>query len=199
LPHDGVSRQCRLFRQVAPLVSRHATRQGVPPHHLAKADRPIPYRILGSHTSDVPLVSRSYSTFTTRPSGSGDSANCFVHKTIRVGTLSHDARISFCFFTVFPTIPSAFQLSYYVGTNLRRRSDTVLDQPLVDKIHTPSANLSKLAVGWVIVTSPFRNTHFSQMYSFRMAMPNPMTAGCSRLTLNLYQLLFTKRYSEDHS
>jgi hypothetical protein len=75
----------------------------------------------------------------------------------------------------------------------------VLDQPLVDKIHTPSVNLSRLTVGWVIVTSPFRNTHFSQMYSFRMAMPNPMTAGCSRLTSNLYQLLFTKRYGEDHS
>jgi hypothetical protein len=27
LPHDGVSRQCRLFRRVAPLVLRHALRQ----------------------------------------------------------------------------------------------------------------------------------------------------------------------------
>jgi hypothetical protein len=77
---------------------------------------------------------------------------------------------------------------------------TVLDQPLVDKIHTPSASFPKLTVGWVIVTSPFRNTHFSQMYSFRMAMPNPLTAGCSWFsTSNLYQLLFTKKYGEDHS
>jgi hypothetical protein len=27
LPYDGVVRQCRLFRQEAPLVSRHASRQ----------------------------------------------------------------------------------------------------------------------------------------------------------------------------
>jgi len=54
LPHDGVSRQCRLFIQVAPLVSRHATRQGFPPHRLAKADRHVPNLTLGSHTSDVP-------------------------------------------------------------------------------------------------------------------------------------------------
>jgi hypothetical protein len=38
------------------------------------------------------------------------------------------------------------------------------------------------------------------MYSFRMAMPNPLTAGCSWFsTSNLYQLLFTKKYGEDHS
>jgi hypothetical protein len=60
---------------------------------------------------------------------------------------------------------------------------TVLDQPLVDKIHTPPANLSRLAVRWVIVITPFRNTHFSQMYSFRMATPNPLTAGCSQVSI----------------
>jgi len=94
--------------------------------------------------------------------------------------------------------PSSFRITSaqtYDGVPM-----TVLDQPLVDKIHTPSASISKLAVGWVIVVSPFQNTHFSQMYLFHVATPNPLTAGCSRFaTSNLCQPLFTKGYDEDHS
>jgi len=64
-----------------------------------------------------------------------------------------------CCFTVFPL------LSKSSGTNLRRRSDAVLDQPLVDKIHAPSAtgvavakvNRHRILLG---------NTHSTQMYSF---------------------------------
>jgi hypothetical protein len=128
---------------VAPLVSRHATRQGFPPHRLAKADRHVPYLILGLHTSDGPLALRSNTPFNPRPVRAKAISTVLCPQAIRVGTLSHDVRISFCFFTVFPTVPSAFQLSYNVGTNLRRRSDAVLDQPLVDKIHTPPVSIFK--------------------------------------------------------
>lgn len=54
-----------------------------------------------SHRSQPNLVDQAAPTLV-RPSG------------IRIGTLSHDARISICIFTVFPD---------NAGTNLRRRSD----------------------------------------------------------------------------
>jgi len=83
----------------------------------------VPYLILGLHTSNVPLAfwSNTPTQTSTREGQSYlDRASSIG---IRVGTLSHDALISICIFTVFPTLPSAFQLSYNVGTNLQRRSD----------------------------------------------------------------------------
>jgi len=76
---------------------------------------------------------------------------------------------------------------------------SVLDQPLVDKIHTPSVNPK------VHGRMGYRRFTFAKHPLFAdvfvpAATPNPLTAGCSQLlTSNLYQLLFTKRYGEDHS
>jgi len=76
---------------------------------------------------------------------------------------------------------------------------TVLDQPLVDKIHTPSVNFFKVhgRMGYRHLTFP-KHPLFADVF-VPEAMPNPLTAGCSRLNSNLYQLLFTKRYGEAHS
>jgi hypothetical protein len=51
-----------------------------------------------------------------------------------------------------------------LAQNPQRRSDAVLDQPLVDKMHSPSTVPSRPVVLWVSVIPSFEHTHSSQMY-----------------------------------
>jgi hypothetical protein len=104
---------------------------------------------------------------------------------------------------VFPTSTSTSRWlrlspSVVLGTNLQRRSDVVLDQPLVDKIHAPSTNLSSRGFFGCRHSVLLENTHSSQMYSFRRSMPDLQTAGCPRVTSDLCPASLTLRFDRVH-
>jgi hypothetical protein len=104
----------------------------------------------------------------------------------------------FCIFTVFPSPCSVLRPRGHDGTYLRRRSDVVLDQPLVDKIHTPSVITVDHGFSGHRHCSGLRNTHSSRMYTFLKVNAEP--SNCWLLlvrTSNLYQPLLTQRYSRD--
>lgn len=109
---------------------------------------------------------------------------------LRARHLSHDAPTAFAFLPVFLPLREA--------RNLRRRSDLVLDRPLVDKIHTPSVIEDH---GWLGYRRSvlLRRTHSSRMQSFGS---NAGPSNCWLLLLpwnsNLYQPLFTQKRNEDH-
>jgi len=77
----------------------------------------------------------------------------------------------------------------------------VLDQPLVDKIHTPSASIFKARgrIGYRHFTFP-KHPLFADVF---VPNGNAEPIDCWLLsafkTSNLYQPLFTKEYGEDHS
>lgn len=92
----------------------------------------------------------------------------FSHRRLRTRHLSHDTLSAFAFSLVFPGLvvhPKTRQKPpTTLAQNLRRRSDAVLDQPLVDKIHSPSTVPSRPVVLWALVIPSFEHTHSSQMY-----------------------------------
>jgi len=96
----------------------------------------------------------------------------------RLGTrhLSHDALSAFAFLLLCSQSRCSshdealgHQLLWH--KNLRRRSDAVLDQRLVDKIHSPSTNPPRPVVLWAPVIPFLENTHLTQMYFYGQSMP----------------------------
>lgn len=69
---------------------------------------------------------------------------------LRARHLSHDAPTAFA-------VSRCSQRPEGAGTNLRRRSDAVLDQPLVDKIHSPSA-IQRSRLRRLTVTASYSET-----------------------------------------
>jgi len=92
----------------------------------------------------------------------------FSYRRLRTRHLSHDTLSAFAFSLVFPSLVVHLAMRQKPPTtlaqNLQRRSDAVLDQPLVDKIHSPPTAPSRPVVLWAPVTRSFENTHLSRTY-----------------------------------
>jgi len=107
--------------------------------------------------------------------------------------------------SLFYSVPDALPLPERqipnTGTNLQRRSDSMLRQPLNRRNTLAVCNpLIRIAASWVIVFNRSLDrhrvytNHSARMICFRTSAPNPRTAGCPRLsTSDLYQPLFTLR------
>jgi hypothetical protein len=137
-------------------------------HLVANADQLFPHQ----HQEIAPLMLRwlrlYLSSFDDPPFGR-PSPVTFSYRRLRTRHLPHDALSAFAFLLVFPVLlfisrKMRPQPPITLAHNLRRRSDAVLDQPLVNKIHSPSTDPPRPVVLWAPVVPSFENTHSSQIY-----------------------------------
>lgn len=138
-------------------------------HHVVSVDQlfPHPAKVC---TSGVPFTLLIYlGSFDHRL---GLCPDTFSSKRLRGRHLSHDALSAFAFSLCSQSCCPSFDGSREregrtptpLAQNLRRRSDAVLDQPLIDKIHSPSTHPFGLVVLWAPVIGSFENAHSSQTY-----------------------------------